>query len=176
MFFDLKSRLTRRGLLLAAACGAILVPALASQQTPDEPAHTNFSGRWRMVKSQSDFAGFDMPDIIVQVIDQHDPTLNVHTIQTTRDKTTTADVSYFTDGTPSNNVISGRNAESKAFWDGADLVVRTKMKTSKGEDQVIEDRWQLSENKQTLTRTSHIETGHGQVDMKLVCERDNVGG
>src|SRR3982751_2549219 len=94
----------------------------------DAPAHANFSGRWRMDKEKSDFAKFKMPDMIVRVIDHHDPTMNVHTVQTTGAKTNTSDVSYFTDGSTSNNLITGRDATSRTFWDGDALVVQTDMK------------------------------------------------
>ncbi|MBV9500666.1 MAG: hypothetical protein JO138_14935 [Acidobacteriaceae bacterium] len=129
-----------------------------------------------MEKDQSNFANFKMPDIVVRVVDQHEPTMNIHTVQTTGAKTSVSDVSYFTDGTMTKNVINGRDAESKAFWDGPTLVVRTNMKDSKGEDELILDRWDLSADGNTLTTTSHIETPRGQVDLKLVCSREKTGG
>src|SRR3954454_24772118 len=86
------------------------------------PGHANFSGRWRMDKEKSNFAKFKMPDMIVRVIDHHDPTLNVHTVQTMAGKTSSSDVSYFTDGTTSSNVINGRDATSRTYWDGSALV------------------------------------------------------
>ena len=36
----------------------------------------------------------------------------------------------------------------------------------------IEDRWALSDNKQTLTISSHIETDKGGANMTLVCGRE----
>lgn len=164
----------RRSLLLAALL--TLLPLLAAAQQPLPPPKPDFSGRWRMLKDKSDFGGFSIPDIVVRVIDHHDPTLNVHTVQTTGGKTTTADVSYFTDGSPSTNIINGHDATSKAFWDGPALVIRTNMKDSKGDDVVIEDRYELSDDQQTLTTTSHIETPKGQVDMKLVCVKEKAAG
>lgn len=136
----------------------------------------NFSGRWRMVKDKSNFAGFTTPDVLVQVVDDHSPTLNIHTVQTRDGKTTTADVSYFTDGRRSSNVINGREATSKTYWDGPVLVVRTNMKDSKGDDVQIEDSWALSKDKQTLTRTSDVITSNGgEVKMTLVCRKEKVG-
>ncbi|HEX3681190.1 MAG TPA: hypothetical protein VHU83_01515 [Bryobacteraceae bacterium] len=167
-------RASRRALLLAPAL--LLLPAVAYSQAPLPPPRPDFSGRWRMVKDKSDFGGFTIPDLVVRVIEHRDPTLNVHTIQTTGTKTTTADVSYFTDGSQTSNVINGHDATSKAFWDGPALVIRTNMKDSKGEDVVIEDRWELSQDQQTLTTTSHIETPAGQVDMKLVCVKEKAAG
>jgi hypothetical protein len=144
----------------------------------DAPAgpKPDFSGRWRMIKDKSDFGGFHMPDIVVRIVDDRSPTMNVHTVQTTGEKTTTSDVSYFTDGSTTKNVINGREAESRAYWDGPVLVIRTGMKDSKGEDEQIEDRWELSDDKETLTTNSHVETPNGAVDMKMVCSRDKKSG
>lgn len=147
-----------------------------AQRSPGMLPKPDFSGRWRMLKEQSDFHGFHEPDIVVRVVDDHDPAMNVHTIQTTGEKTTTSDVTYFTDGSVTKNVVNGRDAESKCYWDGEVLVVRTSMKTAKGENELIADRWELSEDKQTLTITSHVDTDKGEVDMKMVCGREKVGG
>lgn len=142
----------------------------------DAPAHANFSGRWRMNKEKSDFAKFKIPDMIVRVIDHHDPTMNVHTIQTIAGKTSSSDVSYFTDGSISTNVINGRDATSKTYWDGNALVVRTDMKTAKNEEEQIEDRYELSQDGAILTTTSHVVTSKGDVTMTLVCEKEKAGG
>ncbi len=146
-----------------------------AQRTPGALPKTDFSGRWRMVKELSDFRGFQMPDIVVRIVDDHDPAMNVHTIQTTGQKTTTSDITYFTDGSITKNVVNGRDAESKCYWDGNVLVVRTSMKNSSGIDELISDRWDLSQDKQTLTISSHVETEKGSVDMKMVCAREKLG-
>ncbi len=150
--------------------------AIAGATPPEVPKHANFSGRWRMNKEKSDFAKFKVPDMIVRVIDHHDPTMNVHTMQTIAGKTSSSDVSYFTDGTISTNVINGRDATSKSYWDGNALVVRTEMKTAKDEDELIEDRYELSENGATLTTTSHVVTTKGDVTMTLVSDKEKAGG
>ena len=114
-----------------------------------------------------------MPDMVVRVVDHHDPILNLHTVQTVGGKTAMADVSYTTDGSPTTNVIKGRDAQSKSFWDGQDLVIRTTMKTAKGDNELIEDRWQISADRKVLTTISHVETDKGGADLKLVCLKDN---
>jgi hypothetical protein len=161
--------------LIFASC-ALSISGMTQAQAPGQTAKPNFTGRWRMVKDKSDFGGFKAPDIVVRVVEHRDPTLNVHTVQTTAGRTSSADVSYFTDGAQTTNSMSGREAVSKAFWDGPALTIRTTTKDSKGEDEVVEDRWELSEDHQTLTISSHVTTPKGQVDMKLVCEREKVGG
>ncbi len=128
-----------------------------------------------MVKERSDFARAPMPDIIVRVIDQRDSTMNVHTVQTTGKKTSAADISYFTDGTEASNVINGHSALSRAFWDGSALMIRTELKLSDNESEVIEDRWELSPDGATLTTTSHIITPKGETEMKMVCVKESSG-
>ena|SRR5436305_14458217 len=128
-----------------------------------------------MVKEKSDFGTFKMPDIVVRVIDQHDPTMNVHTVQTSGTNTVTNDVVYMTDGSPSTNVINGRDATSKTFWDGAVLNVRTTMKNAKNQDVLMEERYELSEDGSTLTTTSHITTEKGEANLKLVAEKEKTG-
>ncbi|HTD67884.1 MAG TPA: hypothetical protein VK846_15275 [Candidatus Limnocylindria bacterium] len=154
---------TRRFLLF------FCLPVLAVCQ-----AKPDFSGRWRMIKAKSEFHGFKTPDIIVRTVDHHDPTLNLHTVQTTSSQTSISDISYFTDGSTANNVINGRNAQSRAYWDGAALVVHTDMKNSKGEVEQIDDRWELSEDGQTLTTKSHIVTEKGEADLTLVCSKEGA--
>ena len=139
-----------------------------------QSAKPNFSGRWRMIKGKSQFHGFTMPDIVVRSVEHRGATLNLHTVQTTGTKTTIADVTYFTDGSTANNVINGRNAKSRAYWDGAALVINTEMKTAKGEDERIEDRWELSADGQELTTRSHIVTDKGEADLLLVCAKETT--
>ena len=153
------------------SASAYLTPVAVAQNNPS-PEHPNFSGRWRMVKEKSDFAHAHMPDMIVRVIDQRNITMNVHTVQTTGTETKSADVSYFIDGSPSTNVINNHEATSKTFWDGAALIIRTTLKLSNGDEETIEDRWELSDDGQTLTTTSHIDTPKGSTTLKLVCQKE----
>jgi len=159
-------------LVIAALPLSLCVDAQNDSQAPK----TDFSGRWRMVKDKSDFARATMPDMIVRVVDQRGTTMNVHTVQTTGRKTTSADVSYFTDGSEASNVINGHDATSKAFWDGPALMIRTNIKLSDGEDEWILDRWELSDDGQMLTTISRITTPKGGTELKLVCEKEKVGG
>jgi hypothetical protein len=155
-----------------------LLPAaliLAAQTDTSQPARPDFSGRWRMVKDKSDFAGANMPDMIVRVVDQRNNTMNVHTVQTRGTKTTTADITYLLDGNESTNVINGHDAISKTFWDGSALMVRTSITLPNRDQEVITDRWELADNNQTLITSSHIVTNKGGVQMTLVCSKETVG-
>ena len=146
--------------------------SLRAQTADAPPARTNFSGRWRMDKEKSQFNGFTVPDAVIRVVDHHDPVINLHTIQTTGQKTSMTDVTYFTDNSVTTNTIRGRDAQCRAYWDGAALVVRTKMIMKNGEHEVIEDRWELSPDGNTLTTGSHIVTESGDANLTLVCRRE----
>jgi hypothetical protein len=165
--FVMRLRTTLRPCVIALGLFAALLPAAAQ----NSPVRQNFTGRWRMIKDQSDFGKFTVPNIVTRAVDHHDPTLNVHTVQTTGKNTTTSDVSYFTDGKESSNIMSGRDATSKAFWDGPVLMIRTETKDSKGENIEIVDRWDLSSGGRILTITSHVAGPDGGADLKLVCQK-----
>jgi hypothetical protein len=161
-------------LVVIAVLAASLMPALLGQQPETPPVRPNFSGRWRMLKDKSAFNGFKVPDVVIRVVDHHDPMINLHTIQTTGKQTTMSDVSYFTDNSVTMNSIKGRDAQCRAYWDGAALVVRTKMVMADGEREVIEDRWELSADGKILTTQSHIVTESGEANLTLVCEKEEV--
>jgi hypothetical protein len=154
--------------ILRVLTSLLFAVAAVAQSTP----HTNFSGRWRMLKDQSDFSTFSPPDIIVRVIDQHDPTLNLHTVETKNGKTSVSDISYFTNGEESTNDRGGRSATSKAFWDGPSLMIRTQTTDSKNEQIQIVEQWVLSPDGKILTTTSDISTASGGAHLKLVCEKE----
>lgn len=162
-----------RPILLFGLLALCLAPVSFLGQQPDAPpVRPNFSGRWRMVKEKSAFNGFKVPDAVIRVVDHHDPMINLHTIQTTNKQTSMSDVSYFTDNSVTMNTIKGRDAQCRAYWDGQVLVVRTKMVMADGEREVIEDRWELSADGNTLTTASHIVTESGEANLTLVCEKE----
>ena len=159
-------------LRLACVCStALLLTVLAGGQTTS--AHTDFSGRWRMVKELSDFGSFTRPDIVVRVIDQHGPTLNLHTVETVGGKTSVSDLVYAVDGTESVNTRSGREANSTTFWDGSALMIRTNTTDSRRTEVRIVEHWELSPDGQTLTTTSDYKTAGGaSAHLTLVCRKE----
>jgi hypothetical protein len=167
----MKSAALLSSIAMLALCAAS--PAIFAQNDTPQ-THPNFSGRWRMVKDKSEFPHATMPDMIIRVIDQRDSTMNIHTIQTSGKVTKTADVSYFLDGSPSTNTLNNHEATSKTFWDGPVLNVRTTLKLSNGEEEVVEDRYELSDDGNTLTTTSHVSTSKGGTTLKLVSEKETT--
>jgi hypothetical protein len=155
---------------IGSTCLGMLLCAFAT--VASAATHPDFSGRWKMLKDQSDFGKFTRPDIVIRVIDHHDPTLNLHTVETTGGKTSVADISYFTDGSEATNNRSGHSATSKAFWDGAALMIRTDTTDSTNERVQILERWELSPDGQELVTTSDVITPTGGAHLKLVCQKE----
>jgi hypothetical protein len=152
----------------------LVVLGIALSLGASAETHADFSGRWRMSKELSDFGTFKQPDIVVRVIEQHEPTLNLHTVETTEGKTSVSDVSYLTDGSESKNTRSGRPATSKAFWDGAALMIRTETTDSKGNEIEIVEHWELSPDGQQLITTSDIAGPEGGAHLKMVCQKESA--
>src|SRR6478672_9635045 len=89
-------------IMVAVTRRYLLIFSLSTVWALGQTKKPNFSGRWRMVKGKSEFRGFKTPDIIVRSVEHRDPTLNLHTVQTTGTKTAISDISYFTDGATAN--------------------------------------------------------------------------
>lgn len=112
-----------------------------------------------------------MPTSITRTIAQKGPNLTVDTVERGATGEHTAHAEYRTDGVNTTNHFNTGEGTSHAFWDGQTLVIRTSMKTKSGMEVVMEERWELSADKNTLTTGSHIETSKGAADLKLVCDR-----
>lgn len=147
---------------------ALLLIAGVSAQSERKP---NFTGEWRMDAEKSDFGKFPAPTYIARNVVQKDPELVVDTTQRAANGEQTAHVVYRTDGVETKNQLSTGEGISHAFWDGNELVIRTTMTNRSGVDVLMEERWSLSADRQTLTILSHIETPKGGADLKLVCQR-----
>jgi hypothetical protein len=149
----------------------VLAVLFLSSSTVFAQSQPNFTGEWRMDASKSDFGKFPVPTALTRNIVQKNPDLSIDTTQLTRSGANTAHVNYRTDGVETTNQLSTGEGTSHAFWDGSTLVIRTTLKNRAGVDVLMEERWDLSADGQTLTTTSHIETSKGNTDLKLVCER-----
>lgn len=138
-------------------------------------AKPDFSGTWIMAKDKSDFGGMPSPDKIIRVIDHKEPAIHVKTTQSQPDQpdATPTMVNYKSDGSETKNDIRGMAATSKAHWDGAVLLIETKLKAPNDSTLTFNEKWELSEDKKFLNTTSRITTPEGEVTLKLVSERQD---
>jgi hypothetical protein len=86
----------------------------------------------------------------------------------------TGTLTYTTDGKESANQIGPMNAKSTLAWEGSNLVINTKL-TISDNDIGIKAVWTLSEDGKTLTQNAHITSPMGELDTKMIYEKQEGG-
>jgi len=133
-------------------------------------AKPNLSGTWVLNVSKSDFGPMPAPDSETHKITHADPDLKVNVAQKGQMGDLNYDAAYSTDGKESTNNVAGNEFKSTAKWDGDDLTIDTKGSFN-GTDFTAKDRWTLSADGKTLTVTRHINSAMGDMDMKMLFEK-----
>ena len=133
---------------------------------------TNYSGTWKLNADKSDFGPLPPTANRTDVIDHSEPNLKVHT---TADDPTQGQQDYTlsmtTDGKEVTNHVADIEVKNTANWEGANLVVGTKLSVQ-GADLAVKATWLLSDDGKTLTQSAHINAGPlGELDQKLVFEK-----
>lgn len=144
---------------------ALFTAAAAFAAAPD------FSGNWKLNGSKSDFGQFPAPSSLTQKITHAEPKLTVETNMSTDNGDMQFSANYTTDGKESTNQgFGGSEMKSTANWDGATLVIETK--GAFGDNAFsMKDKWSLSDDGKTLTVLRHFSGGMGDVDQKLLFEK-----
>jgi hypothetical protein len=134
-------------------------------------APVNYSGVWRLVNSGSNFGSNPGPDVRIDVIDHHEPVIKIDTSQ---DNKTEGKQEYntilTTDGRASASHFGSLDAKSTASWVAQNLVVNTRL-VFQGSEVAIETTYVLSDDGRILTQYSHIKSSTGDVDQRLVFEK-----
>jgi hypothetical protein len=144
-----------------------LLAALAAVSLAAAP---NFSGDWKMVPAKSEFGAFPAPSAMSQKVTHAEPSLKVSTRMATDNGDFDFDSAYTTDGKESTNQFGPNDMKSTVKWDADTLVIDTK--GSFGDTELtIKDKWTLSEDGKTLTITRHFSSARGEVDQKVVLEK-----
>jgi hypothetical protein len=139
---DNRVRLTYAVLVL---CFSVLYPSDA----PSQEGVPNLSGVWRRNKEASPRSENPPEEMWVR-IDQNNPDITI-TIRVRNKETEETNVTHLRIGAAeNNNEIHGAPMTSKAAWDGSTLAVDSI--ASFGDQKLrMNDRWALSQDKQTLT-------------------------
>ena len=133
-------------------------------------AKPDFSGEWKLNVSKSEYAPLPAPNSRTDKITHADPSLKITTTQSGQNGEYTTDLKYSTDGGETTNEVRGNPMKSTAKWDGDTLVITTK--TSFGGNEVtLGDKWSLSQDGKVLTINRHITSPQGEVDLKMVLEK-----
>ncbi len=148
---------------------AILAAGLASAATAaDKP---DFSGDWKMNAAKSDYGQIPAPATFLRRITHTEPTLTIEDTQTGTALGDQHDTrTYTTDGKEISYQANGADLKSSAAWDGNNIQINTKA-SIQGMDVLIKDQLALAEDGKTLTDAVHITTPMGDLDLKVVFEK-----
>lgn len=147
-----------------------LAASLAAQSKP------NFSGTWVMNVAKSDFGPLPASNSRTDVIDHTDPSIKVNVSDDGAQGKQDYTLNLTTDGKEATNTVGGgMETKSTAKWEGANLIVGTKL-SFQGTDVTIRAVWALSADGKTLTETAHLVAGAlGETDQTFVFEK-GAGG
>lgn len=153
------------GATVAARAPRMGAPASASS------THPNYSGTWKLNVSKSDFGPIPGPDARTDVIEHSDPMLKVSTSQDGGPQGKQDYILNFsTDGKEVTNTPGGLEVKSIGSWEGSNLVMTAKLKFQDN-DVAIKTTWLLSEDGKVLTQNAHLTTPMGELDQKMVFEK-----
>ncbi|HKV04802.1 MAG TPA: hypothetical protein VJO53_06820 [Candidatus Acidoferrales bacterium] len=169
--FDLKAVYDKQDASTATAAAAPATAGAASMIHAGGPA-PNLSGTWKLDLLKSDFGQIPPPAGQTDTIEDNEPTVKIAVDQKggmMGDTSYTTTVS--TDGKETTSSgMGGAPVTSTAHWDGAALIVDSKT-TFQGADIAIKDNFTLSSDGKTLTEATHIESGMGNFDEKMVYDK-----
>jgi hypothetical protein len=149
--------------------GTFLLFALVAMWNTAQ-AKPNFTGEWKLNLSKSEFGPIPAPNSRTDKITHEEPNVKVSTSSSTPNGDFTAELKYTTDGKESTNEIRGNTIKSSAKWEGDALVINSKGSFG-GNDLTITDKWTLSEDGKTLTIGRHFVSSQGELDQKVVMEK-----
>jgi hypothetical protein len=134
-------------------------------------AAPNFEGNWKLDGSKSDFGQFPAPSLLTQKISHSDPEITVDVKIVGEQGEFAFTSKYTTDGKEcTNQGFGGSEAKSVLKWEGDYLMIDTK--GAFGDNPyTMKDKWALSDGGKVLTILRHFSSGMGEMDQKLVFEK-----
>jgi hypothetical protein len=141
--------------------------ALIAHEAPAQ-SKPNFSGSWKMNVTRSDFGAIPAPTSIERKITHAEPSLVIVEAQDVGLGAQTVTRMYTTDGKGSTFVSQGAEVKGTGVWEGNEAVVTSEVEVV-GIKYV--DRMMLSPDGKTLTSVIKLATPQGDIDMKVVFEK-----
>jgi hypothetical protein len=151
-------------------CTALFVlAALAGLATAaDKP---NFSGDWKFNAAKSNFGAIPAPTTYTRKVTHAEPSLTIEDTQTGSALGDQHDTrTYTTDGKEISYQANGADVKGAATWDGDALQINSKASVQ-GTDIVIKDIITLGDDGKTLTDAVHITSPQGELDLKVVFDK-----
>jgi len=152
---------------------SVTIPAAkpaAPSASASAGAKPDYSGTWKLNISKSDFGPLPAPDVRTDIIEHKEPSLKASTSQDGPQGKQEYTIAITTDGKEATNNAGGTELKSTGGWEGNNLVVNTKLKFQDN-DVAIKSVWLLSDGGKTLTQNAHIMSPLGELDQKMVFEK-----
>lgn len=150
----------------------VAVVCVLSASVWAQGAKPDFSGKWTMDLTKSDFGPMPGPDSIVNVIEHKEPALKIATTQKGQQGEITNERNLTTDGKENPNkmrTMGGEQQEVKSTsrWDGRKLMTAFKLDVQGGVLEVT-DAWELSDDGKVMTVVRDLKTAQGAFTQKIV--------
>ena len=134
-------------------------------------AAPDLTGNWKLNAAKSDFGQFPAPSSMTQQVSHAEPKLTVEVKMASDMGEVEFKLNYTTDGKEcTNQGFGGSEAKSVLKWDGETLLIDTK--GTFGDDPYsMKDKWVLSEGGRVLTILRRFSSAMGDVDQRLVLDK-----
>ena len=149
--------------LLLLALG--LAPLAAQDGKPD------FAGAWDLQLDKSDFGPLPRPESVTYTVEHKEPKVTLTTRSKTAQGEATSVRNHTTGGEENTNQVQGREWKSKTRWEGNELVTESQYETQQFGKVKLKERWQLSEDRKTLTVARSFASELGEAEQKYVFAR-----
>ena len=133
----------------------------------------DFTGTWKLIRGESDFAFLPPPRLRVDTITHRGPDLLIRTHQKDANGKITVDRKLTIDGEAVDVTVHNRARRIRAWWDDTTLVLETKFEVS-GHARRIEDRLSLDATAKWLTIERSQEQPGGTVRQRLQLRRERA--
>jgi len=148
----------------ALLCATMLLLAAVFAAAQDKP---NFTGKWVLDLSKSNFEPLPAPDSLTRVIDHKEPKLKIS--ETTKDQRgeRTRDREITTDGKENKTTVGTNEYVSKSRWDGNRLVTEGTLKLQDGTNIDVKETAELSDDGNVMTVKRELKSPQGEATQKL---------
>lgn len=135
-------------------------------------APPDFSGNWKLDPGKSEFGEFPKPSSMTVKVAHAEPKLTVDLKIAGEMGEFEFTSNYTTDGKEcTNQGPGGSEIKSTVRWDGEALLIDSK--GAFGETAyVAKEKWSLAEDRKTLTVLRHFSSSMGELDQKVVMQKE----
>lgn len=142
----------------------LLLAAMTCQAKP------NLAGEWKLNAERSDFGPLPALTSMVMKITHSEPDLKVLSKVISTRGEENYDLKFKTGGAETVNHDGPTEMKTTSDWDGETLLMKTRA-IFQDADLTLVDRWDLSDEGRTLTIRRHISSSRGEIDQKMVLEK-----